>query len=471
MGTKWRAGACAALAASLALVCPASARADDSPAGPKGSLTEKRLDNGMKVIVQEDHRVPLVALALRYDVGERAAPPGLAGIAALTTFLMLNGTKHVPPGDYRRLLAGAGAFTVADTTWEDATVLEVELPSNRLELPLWLWSDQMGFFDDGLDDTALELQRSVLEKQRRTWLGTTPFARVSAIADEEIFPLDHPYRNAIPGTPEDLQKIDRNAVLAFHKAWITPEHATLSIVGDVLPADALAMAQRYFGTIPSGTPGQIRRPPPVLLKGQTIVDMAANVPVARASIYWPTARFLTSEDAQLDIVSHVLSGRRTAWLYWILVDEKKVATRVWVKQHSHDLGSELEVTIEGAPGRSAAELLAAFDAAMGVLATRPASQGVIGMAGYEEVMGQAVELENPRTRARSFVSYSALVGTPYYGPHDLGRYGQITPDDIPQAIAKWMPSDRRVVLLVSPERGAPMAGERRGRRFVPGGSP
>ncbi|MGH7438969.1 MAG: M16 family metallopeptidase, partial [Polyangiaceae bacterium] len=446
MGASPAAG-CATLVSLLLFVSAAARAGDDRPSGPRGPLTVTHLANGMTVAVQEDHRVPLVALALSYDAGRRASPPGLPGIAALTTSLMLRATQHVKDGDYFRLLSEAGA-TMSDATNLDHILFDVEVPSNRIELPLWLWSDQMGFFDEALTDAALESQRSTSERARKTWLETAPLSQLDTIAREELFPTDHPYRNALVGAPEDVRGVDRKAVVAFHDAWIRPEHAFLAIVGDVVPGDAAAVAGRYFGTISGrGAPGRIARPPAVTLQGETIVDVAANVPRARVDIYWPTARFLTTEDARLDIVAHIFSGVRTSLVYWDLVDKQKVATRVWTHQYSADLGSIFEVNIELAPGHTPPEGLAAFDAVVAEILSHTPQAGVVGMAGYEMLINRAVNLESPRDRARQVCSYFTIVGEPNYFAHDFNRYDDVPGQAVNDAITRLLPPDRRVVLL------------------------
>ncbi|HLK40700.1 MAG TPA: hypothetical protein VKU41_28300, partial [Polyangiaceae bacterium] len=175
-----------------------------SPAGA-GPITTRHLENGLTLVVQEDHRLPLVALAIGYDVGERAAPAGLGGVVTLTTRLMQRATRHVPPAEYARLLARAGASSAGERTTPDYTMLDVVLPSNQWALPLWLWSDQMGFFT--ADESQFAVERAKLAEQRRTALEGGPLWHLDAFAIEEIFPQGHPYRNAVAGSPEDVQRL------------------------------------------------------------------------------------------------------------------------------------------------------------------------------------------------------------------------------------------------------------------------
>jgi len=459
-----------AAVAWVVVVAPSPARADDRPPGLGITLAIKHLDNGLKVVIQEDHRVPLVAFAMIYEAGSRADPEGLSGVAALTSELMVRRTAHVEEGAYAKLLARAGAYWRYDTRL-DESVFEIQVPSNQFALPLWLWSDQMGFFEPGLDEPGFEAQRELLEARRRASAEVEPLSHLDAIADEEMFPPGHPYRNAVPSSPEDVRRITRDDVLALHRAWFTPDHATLSIVGDVDSAQALAQVKRYFATLPVSSAGP--RPttaPSFQLPGQIQVDVVARVANARVLVRWPSPRYLSSDDATLDVLAKLLAGTHTGWLYWRLADEQKVAQHVWVHERSRALGSQLEVTIEGAPGRSPREILAAFDAALATLATRKPDGGALRMAVFETLGSELPNLDDIKWRAWRFARYTEMAGTPDYFKQDMQRY-DVAAQSIEGAIAKWMPRDRRVVLLVQPDPNAPPGGQRVRRLVVPAGQP
>lgn len=335
--SRWLA---AVAAATLVAAASPSARAQSHIDVALGPIEEHHLGNGLTVVIQEDHRVPLVSLAIRYDVS--AAPPGQPAAAALTSFLMLGHTAHVAPGEYYRLLAAAGATGTSDCTQASATTFQTTVPSNRLALPLWLWSDQMGYFDGALDEAQLALQRNKLREQRRVALEGSPLGRIEQLAVTELYPPEHPY-HFIEYAPEDVDHVDRAAVLAFHDAWITPPRATLVIVGDVVAADAQAMVEKYFATIPRGAVGQVAAPAPIgPLTGETQVDVEANVARPQVFLRYRTPRLLTAEDARLDVVANLLDGRRTGWLVWKLVDEQKVAINVLAHQRSDALSSQFE---------------------------------------------------------------------------------------------------------------------------------
>lgn len=426
-----------------------------------------RLDNGMTVLVQEDHRVPLVALELTYDAGERTVAPGLDGLARLTTYLMMNHTKHISSGDYGRLLARAGAPIFNDSVTSDAVILQVTVPAHQLELPLWLWSDQMGFFTRG-SDALLAERRTLAEGQRRARLEWGGATRVDGMAEEELLPQEHPYRSSIPGGPEAYEKLDWPAVLAFHDARMTPERATLSIVGDVVAPNAIAAVERYFAAIPRGAAGERpAEPRPVTLAGETQLDVSANVPTAFVTLRWATPPVLTVESARLEVLAHLLNGHHTGWLYGQLVDAKRIATYVWVRQQPRELLSEFEVTIQGAPGRTPAQILDAFDASMNELTSYQVPPADFQAAVFEALIDRIESLDMASTRADLLAQYQRVTGRAEYLKDDLDRYWTLGPQNLRDTMTAWMPRDRRIVVLVTPDRSAPAGGQRKARRYTP----
>jgi zinc protease len=462
--------------AVVACFCCLSAFSAPARAQPRfgdflGSVEQRHLDNGLTVVVQEDHRVPQVALTIRYEGGDSVSPRGMEGTATVTAFLMVRGpTEHVAAGDYQRLLAQAGASNVQDNTWSGGMAFQATVPASQLALPLWLWSDQMGFFAPALADERVAAEKAKLREMRRVDIEGAPMARLEVFANEELFPPGHPSR-AWMATPQSIDHVDRAAVRAFHDRWIVPQRATLVIVGDVKASEAFGLVERYFGTFP-GAPAP-REPPPAAppLTGEVQIDVAANVPTANVSIRWLTPRDLTTDDARLDVVAHLLSGRQTAWIYWKLVDEEKIATKVDAYQSSSQYASEFGLSVVGARGRTAAELLAAVDSAMDAARTRVARQREINGAVYEMCVDKLLWLEGMSYRAQRYAGFSVLVGTPSYIDHNFDRYRDITPGIVHDTIARWLPPDKRVVFLVTPKPDAAPGGEQTGRRFAPAVSP
>jgi zinc protease len=458
------------VALALTVACPSSAFAQSKRDAVVGPIQQQRLANGMTVIVQEDHRIPSVTLRLRYEGGQAGAPQGLEWAAPLTTALMLEETKHVHSGEYQRLLSRAGALPPGSYPSETSISLEVTLPSNQLALPLWLWSDQMAFFREGLDDARLAAKRDQLREERRLALAGSPAARVDLFADEELFPPSHPYHRIWLDT-QDIGHVDKAAVLAFHERWINPPHATLVVVGDVTYAKAMSVVEKYFGSIPRGNAEHAGRPASPTLSGDVHLEVAANTSHAQVSIRWVTPRWLTMEDGRLDVLAQCLAGRRTAWLYWKLVDRAKVATRVRAHEESLDWASVFEIFLEGAPGRSPAEILSAFDTAMDEIRAQTMSDNAIDGSAYDYLIDRVLAFEQAPFRASRLAGYTATVGDPGYYKHDFERYEGITPEILKETLDTWLPRDRRVVLLIAPTPGASAGGEIISRTVIPASAP
>jgi zinc protease len=180
---------------------------------------------------------------------------------------------------------------------------------------------------------------------------------------------------------------------------------------------------------------------------------------------------MTTEDARLDVVASLLAGRSRAFLSWELVGNKKVAAYVWAGQRSRNLASEFSVYIEAAPGKTATEVLAAFDSAMDALMAHPLEQLDVDHAVYDTIVDRAYSWEAAEARVGEYAKYQASVGSPAYLPHDLARYDGITPSVVSDALKRFLPRDRRVVVLVSPSPKAAPGGERLSRRTVPARQP
>jgi zinc protease len=461
-----RASVLLALLLVAASLFDGDARAQPNFGAGVGPIVERHVSNGMALVVQEDHRVPLVSLSLRYEGGEVAAPPGFEAVAELTTSLMTYATKHVPKGDYDRLLATAGATGALTRAWTNGITLQVTLPSSRLALPLWLWSDEVAYFADALDDAAIVSKKAELREKQRLALEGSVLSALDELANQELYPEAHPYRRQIV-TPASVDRVDRSAILGFHDKWITPAHATLTIVGDVTVEKATDLVERYFGSLPRGSSERVVPPGPIHLNGEVQVDVAANVPNAQVSIRWLVPRELSTEDGRLEVLSRCFLGDRTSLLYWNLIDEKKVARDVHARERPGAWASEFDVVVEGAPGRSAAELLAAYDAAMDAILAKGIDQSMIDGASYEATIGRVYAYEGSATRAADYGRFWTLAGNADYASRDFARFTGITPEIADKTLRRWLPRDRRVVLLVTPDPAAPAAGVKKGRRETP----
>src|SRR3954467_7481995 len=219
------------------------------------------LKNGLKVILSEDRRLPLVAVNLWYHVGPANEIPGRTGFAHLFEHMMFQGSKHVAADTHFKLLEGAGASGINGTTDFDRTNYFETVPSNQLELALWIESDRMGYLLDKVDRTAFANQQDVVRNERRQSVENQPYAIAEEALYQQLFPKSHPYYGVVIGSHADIQAAQLDDVKAFFKQYYAPNNGSLAIVGDIDKASAKRLVEKYFGPLKRG-----RDVPPISAK-------------------------------------------------------------------------------------------------------------------------------------------------------------------------------------------------------------
>src|ERR1700751_2526889 len=233
---------------------PTWAAATPTVTAPQIHYEKYTLKNGLEVILAQNHRLPLVSVDLWYHVGPANERAGRTGFAHLFEHMMFEGSQHVGPKMHDQYLEGAGASDINGTTDFDRTNYFETLPSNQLELALWLESDRLGYLYGKLDQERLANQRDVVRNERRQSTENTPYGLVEETLYHQLFPKDHPYYADVIGSHQDIEAARIDDVRAFFRQYYTPNNASLTIVGDFDPAQAKAWIEKYFGTIPSGPP-------------------------------------------------------------------------------------------------------------------------------------------------------------------------------------------------------------------------
>jgi zinc protease len=435
----------------------------EQPVAPSVTLPleKTRLENGLELILHEDHRTPIVTVNLWYHVGSKDEPRGKNGFAHLFEHVMFQGSKHVPEDTYFLDLERVGATDINGTTDTDRTNYFETVPTNQLELALWLESDRMGFLLDHVDQATFAGQRDVVKNERRQNYENAPYGLVGQYLAAAVFPPDHPYHLLTIGTPNDLDAATLDDVKAFFRTWYVPNNATLVIAGDIDKTQARALVDKYFGPIPSGSVpdrSQWKDPPPVTLAGEKLIRIDAGVELPRVYMSWPTPRSFAPGDAELDLVASVLSSGKTSRLYKRLVYDLQIAQDVSVRQGSSQLASHFSIVATAQPTHTAEELRTAIDAELARLLSGGISDGELARAKIGYLSGTLFELEKVSSRANTLNEYNQMTGDPGYLPKDFLRYTEPTAEQVVNAARRWLPLDRRVVAIVTPKKGAPVCG-------------
>ena len=423
------------------------------------------LPNGLEVILHEDHRTPTVTVNVWYHVGSKDEDPGRNGFAHLFEHVMFQGSKHVGEDLYFKYLERAGASSINGTTNTDRTNYFETVPANQLELGLWLESDRMGFLLDHADDKTFKSQREVVKNERRQNYENAPYGMLHKTIIEHLYPESHPYYRTTIGTPEDLDRATIDDVRGFFKKWYLPNNATLSLAGDFETAKVKPLVEKYFGDIAKGDLPARRAIPEVTLDHEVRLQLEAGVELGRVSMAWPSPKMFEPGDAELDLVSHVLSGGKTSRLYKALVYDARVATDVSAHQTSAELGSRFEIGVTIAPGKTAEEAVKLVDRELARLASAAPTAAELSRAKVVTRSALLFSLEKQSSRADMLNHYNQVAGRPDYFKEDLARYARVSANEVNAAAKAWLPLDKRVLAIVVPTPGAPVAG-----RLVAGGA-
>src|SRR5437868_11361242 len=326
-----------------------SASASSSQPLPQLKYEKYKLKNGLDVILSRDTRLPMVAVNLWYHVGPANERPGRTGFAHLFEHMMFEGSKHTVGTPFRYLEA-AGASDINGTTDFDRTNYFETLPSNQLELALWLESDRMGYLPDKLDQASLSNQQDVVRNERRQSVENAPYGVVEEGLFHQLFPKEHPYYGDVIGSHQDIQSAKLEDVRNFFKLYYAPNNASLAIVGDFDPEHAKELVEKYFGPLKRGedAPRITAKTPPITAERRAVIQ--DNVQLPRVYEAWLTSPIFKPGDAEADLTATILGGGKSSRLYKKLVYEKQMALDVGANQQSLMLGSEFQIQATARPG-------------------------------------------------------------------------------------------------------------------------
>jgi len=438
-----------------ALLAAAPARAQQAPAGIDVAYTQFDLPDGLHVILHEDHTVPLVTVNVWYHVGSARETVGRTGFAHLFEHLMFMGSKHAKYGDFDQLLESVGGTNNASTA-EDRTNYYIDIPSNALDLALFLESDRMGFLLDAMSPKTVDAQRDVVKNERRESYENAPYGMAPIEIAQMLYPKGHPYSWPTIGYMEDLTAASYEDVVQFFRKYYQPGNASLVIAGDIDPASARASVEKWFADVPAGTAhvGPIDYPHPDLqeVRKKTIQD---SVQLPRIYLTWVTPPHLNPGDAELDVLGLLLAGGKNSRLYKRLVYDLQIAQDVSAYQASKALNSEFQIVVTARPGTSIDRIRSIVDEEIARLQQTPASEREFRRAINQVESSFYDRME----RVGGFGgvgdqmnAYYADAGNPAYFSEDLARYRALAADDITAAARSFLPLTRRVELVVEPRK-------------------
>jgi zinc protease len=306
------------------------------------------LDNGLKLIVHEDHKAPIVAINVWYHVGSKNEKPGKSGFAHLFEHLMFNGSENFN-NDYFKALEAIGATDLNGTTNNDRTNYFQNVPLAALDQVLFLESDRMGHLLGVIDQPRLDEQRGVVQNEKRQG-ENQPYGREEELMTKAMFPAGHPYSWTVIGSMEDLNAASLEDVKEWFRTYYGPDNAVLVIAGDVAAEDIFQKVKKYFGNIPAG-PSLSRYTDDVPKRTESIRQSYEDrVTEPRISMYWHVPKWGTKEAAYLDLASSILSSGKSSRLYKKLRYEDQTVSSAFAYNYSMEIGGVFNVTANVKPG-------------------------------------------------------------------------------------------------------------------------
>ena len=413
-------------------------------------VVSRELPNGLKLVMVEDHRTPIVSLQVWYHVGSKDERPGRTGFAHLFEHLMFRGSTHVGPEQHFRIIESMGGVNNAYTT-EDVTVYYETVPSNYLARTMWLEADRMGGLNISQENFDAELE--VVKEERRLRYDNTPYGRVWEDLGAAAFTV-HPYRHSVIGSMEDLDKATVEDVREFFQAYYRPDNATLVLVGDISPDEAVRLAQQYFGGIerPKQPIARINATEPPQKAERRLTKSYDNTPLPAVFMGYRMPANFAPDSYPLDIASNILSSGQSSMLYRKLVYEDRLATQVSAGGNFTEDPNLFMVLAVMNQGKTPAEGEKAIESVLDRLKTAPVEARDLEKAKNQQIA--SIVLRRQRVDAKAgALGLSAVVGKDVNLVNtELDRYLKVSAADIQRAARQYLVPTQRTVLVIEPPK-------------------
>ncbi len=408
------------------------------------------LDNGLTVLVHEDHKAPIVAVNVWYHVGSKNEKPGKSGFAHLFEHLMFNGTENFDT-DYFQALERIGATDLNGTTNEDRTNYFQNVPTSALDIVLWMESDRMGHLLGAVSQARLDEQRGVVQNEKRQG-DNQPYSIVEELSVKATWPAGHPYSWTVIGSMEDLNAASLGDVKEWFKNYYGAANAVVVIAGDIDVKTAKEKMQKFFGDIPSGPP--VAKYDEAIAKRTGIIRQRAEdrVPQARIFKVWNTPKFSSPENHQLMLFADVLASGKTSRLYKRLVYDDQIATSVSAYLDSREIASQFNIDVTAKPGADLAVVEKAINEELKNLLEKGPTGKELQRVKTQRIAGFIRGIE----RIGGFGGKSDILaqgqvyaGTPDYYKNYLNNINNATIQTIQSTAKLWL-TDGEYVLEVHP---------------------
>lgn len=407
------------------------------------------LPNGLNLVIHEDHSDPVVYVDVTYHVGSAREQEGRSGFAHFFEHMMFQGSEHVADEQHFKLVNEAGG-TLNGTTNTDRTNYFETVPSNYLELALWLEADRMGFLLDSVTQKKFEVQRATVKNERGQRYENAPYGLVWEKIGEAMYPQGHPYSWTTIGYVADLDRVGVQDLKNFFLRWYGPNNATLTISGDVNTANVVALVEKYFGSIPRGPEVKSMNKMPVALDRDRYISYEDNIRFPQLTVSWPGVNTMHEDEAALDALTSIISQGKGSVFYKTFIESGKAQVAAMFSS-TMELTGQCMTMIRMYPGHDLHEADSLMKAALLDFEKKGVTDDDLTRfkMGIETYVVD--EMTSVQGKGATLAAYSTFYGNPNMIAKDLERYKKVTKDDVMRVYNKYIKGKPAVVLSVVPK--------------------
>ena len=395
------------------------------------------LPNGLEVILHQDNSLPLTAVNLWYKVGSANEVKGKTGFAHLFEHMMFQGSQNVAKEMHFKYIQEAGGSLNGSTSIDRTNYYET-VPSNFLEMALWLESDRMGFLLPALTQEKLTNQKDVVMNERRQSYENRPYGLSWELIFSNLYNEDHPYHWPTIGWMKDIEKYELDDVKNFFKKYYAPNNASIIIAGDIKIDTTLKLVEKYFGGIPAGEIVQVPISENQKLQETKKIVHEDNVELPRMYLVWNSEKLYGKDDAALDVLADILFGSKNSRFIKSLVYEKQIAHEVSGFQYSANLNGSFLIIATAKPETNLDEIKTEIFIEIKRLINEGITEEELTRSKNSNKSSFIYSLQNLSTKADLMNNYNTYLNEPNSFFYDYERINNLKVDDIVNAAKKYL---------------------------------
>lgn len=408
------------------------------------------LDNGLEVVLHEDHSDPIVAVATLMHVGSNREVKGKTGFAHFFEHMSFNDSENVPRGANRKVIPEWGGMRNGGT-WSDGTIYYEVVPTDAFEKILWIDSDRLGFMINTVTEAALEREKQVVKNEKRQNYDNVAYGYTEEVIKSNLYPEDHPYNWTVIGSLPDLQAATLDDVKEFYNKYYRANNATLVIAGDINIEETKKLIEKWFGEIPKAENVESLNPMPVSLESTKSFfheDNFAKLP--EITIVFPTVESYHNDSYALKVLAEILSGSKKSPLYKIIVEERQLAPSVSTSQYSEELAGEFVFKVRANANIDLDEVKKAIEEGLKIFESNSFTENDLNRVKAKLETNLYKGVETTLDKAFQFATYNEFAGDPGYISIEAEKSQSVTKEDIIRVYNKYIKDQNCIITSFVP---------------------